>query len=199
VTLASGTPRWLALGWMACAAGALGGERRAALWLGGASACATWFFRDPGRSAGPGDLLAAADGRIVSVERAEGGRWRIGTYMGLGSVHVNRSPVAGAVLGATHRPGRHVPALSKDSPRNERLEWSIASEFGRVEVVQIAGALARRIVPYHQPGAQIGRGERLGLIRFGSRVDVVIPASLEPAVRVGQRVRAATTELARGR
>ncbi len=94
-----------------------------------------------------------------------------------------------------HRDGGYLPAFRKESERNERLVWMLETDLGPVEVVQIAGTLARRIVPYLRVGDRTGRGERMGLIRFGSRVDVYLPAGIAPAVEPGQRMRAGRTRL----
>jgi phosphatidylserine decarboxylase len=156
---------------------------------------ATWFFRDPERPSGAG-VVAAADGRIRQVRWEPDGRLLISTYLSLRDVHVIRAPLDGVVMGMHYQGGRHVPAFRKDSARNERLTWQIATAAGEVELVQIAGVLARRIVPYRRVGDQVRSGDRIGLIRFGSRVDVRLPAGLQPAVAVGWRMQAGVTRLA---
>jgi phosphatidylserine decarboxylase len=173
--------------------------RGVALLGAGAGLGALAFFRDPERTPtapAEGGFIAAADGIVTRVEQLADGRMRVSTYMRLRDVHVNRAPVAGVVRSMTHRPGGHWPARSKDSDRNERLEWVLDTAAGPLELVQIAGALARRIVPYRTPGDPVERGARLGLIRFGSRVDVVLPAGTRVAVREGERVRAGVSRLA---
>ena len=162
----------------------------------GATALTAAFFRDPDRSAPARNLLAAADGRVTRVDRRDDGRWRVATYMSLRDVHVNRAPADGVVRSVEHHRGGHLPAFDKDSERNERVRWRIDTAHGELEIVQIAGALARRIVAYRAPGESVGRGERIGLIRFGSRVDVVLPRGLSPAVAVGDRLRAGESRLA---
>ena len=117
--------------------------------------------------------------------------------MAVWDVHVNRAPLDGVVRSLEHRPGGRRPAFHKDSDRNERMEWVVDTAVGELGLVQIAGAFARRIVPYVEPPEAIRRGDRIGLIRFGSRVDVVLPAGVEPAVRVGQRMRAGRTRIDR--
>jgi phosphatidylserine decarboxylase len=154
------------------------------------------FFRDPDRRPAAGAVLAPADGVVTAVDRLVDGRSRVSTYMRIRDVHVNRAPADGVVSEITHQPGSHRPALRKDSDRNERMSWRIETARGEIELVQIAGTLARRIVAYHEPGGRVSRGERIGLIRFGSRVDVVLPADLEPLVRPGQRLRAGISLLA---
>lgn len=162
----------------------------------GATALTAGFFRDPERRPGAADLLAAADGRVTAIDRRADGRWRIATYMSLRDVHVNRAPADGVVRTLQHRPGGHLPAFDKDSERNEQLRWIVDTVQGELEIVQIAGVLARRIVPYRAPGEALRRGQRIGLIRFGSRVDVVLPPGLTPAVAVGDRLRAGESRLA---
>jgi phosphatidylserine decarboxylase len=156
-----------------------------------------WFFRDPERVPGQGRLVAAADGEVQSVERGPDGRTRIATFMSPLDVHVNRAPIAGTVTSVEHRAGGYLPAFDKDSDRNERIVWHFDTELGEVEVVQIAGVLVRRIVPYHAPGTKVERGERIGLIRFGSRVDVYLPPGISPAVAVGDHTQAGVTRLDR--
>lgn len=170
----------------------------AALLVGASGAALIAFFRDPDREPGQGSVLAAADGVISAVTREPDGRVRVATFMGLQNVHVNRAPVDGIVRDLRHTPGGYRPAFHKDSEHNERLEWTIDSALGEVRLVQIAGLLARRIVPYRAVGQSIERGRRIGMIRFGSRVDVTLPHGIEPCVRVGQRVRAGLTRLDRG-
>jgi phosphatidylserine decarboxylase len=166
---------WLAV--LALAAGALG------------------FHRDPEREPPDKGILAPADGR-VSVIRTDGDRLRVGVFMNLHDVHVNRTPVAGTVREVTHSPGGHWPAFTKASDRNER----VVVDVDDYEVTLIAGAVARRIHPYVEAGDELARGERLGHISFGSRVDVLFPPGVDEAdlaVDRGQRVRAGETVLAR--
>jgi phosphatidylserine decarboxylase len=200
--LAAGAPGWLASAWTVSllAAGlAARGRLRwpAPLLAAGLSAATTAFFRDPEREPAEGAVLAAADGVVKVVERRPDGRVRIATYMSLRDVHVNRAPTDAAVRALEHRPGGYRPAFRKDSEHNERLVWTLDTPLGELELVQIAGVLGRRIVPYRRPGERVSRGERIGLIRFGSRVDLVLPVGIEPAVSVRDRVRAGRTRLDR--
>jgi len=152
------------------------------------------FHRDPERQTPPAGIVAPADGR-VSVVRRDGDQLRVGIYMGVTNVHVNRAPLAGTVEAVTHSPGANRPAFSKGSDRNEKIEI----DCGAFSVVQIAGAFARRIHPSVEPGEEIARGERIGHISFGSRVDVVFPDGIEREdldVRKGERVVAGETVLA---
>jgi phosphatidylserine decarboxylase len=196
--VAAGVPKWLWPVWACGIAGSALTARRPALALSLAAATGATvaFFRDPDRDPASAQVLAPADGVVTAVDRRADGRVRVATYMSLRDVHVNRAPVAGVVRSQEHRPGAHVPAFDKDSERNERLRWTIDTALGEVELVQIAGTLARRIVPYVQPGEPIAQGQRIGLIRFGSRVDVVLPPGIEPAVAVGDRLRAGQSRVA---
>jgi len=154
-----------------------------------------WFFRDPERALGEGRLLAPADGVVQSIDPWPDGRTRVAIFMSPLNVHVNRAPADGVVTSIEHIPGGFLPAFDKDSDKNERVVWKFATALGELEVVQIAGALARRIVTYLTPGAKVSQGERIGLIRFGSRVDVYLPEGISPAVTVGQRTVAGVTRL----
>jgi phosphatidylserine decarboxylase len=168
-----------------------------------------WFFRDPRRDAptSPGAVICPADGRVVMVGPAEPPpelglppipMTRICIFMNVFNVHVNRAPVAGNVSAAHYRPGKFVnAALDKASVDNERYSLAIRMADGRdVVVVQIAGLIARRIVCRTGVGATLRPGQRYGLIRFGSRVDVYLPAGSEPKVRVGEKTLAGTTVIA---
>ncbi|MFD0773948.1 phosphatidylserine decarboxylase [Streptomonospora algeriensis] len=156
-----------------------------------------WFFRDPDRVAAGAGLACAADGAVQFIDSQTDGRTRVAVFMNPLNVHVNRAPLAGVVTGVEHRPGGFRPAFDKDSERNERVIWTFQTEIGEVAVVQIAGAMVRRIVPYLAEGQKVEKGQRIGLIRFGSRVDVYLPPGVAPAVEVGQKVRAGETRLDR--
>lgn len=191
--LARGTPRWIALLWLPAL---LVRARLPRLALAAAAAAVTSFFRDPDRTAGGEGLVAAADGLVREVEQRDDGRWFVSTYLALYNVHVGRMPCAGTVTSQEHFEGEHRMAFSSSAHVNERLEWRIDTAYGELEMVQFSGAAARRIVPYVGPGATLARGERLGLIRFGSRVDLVLPLGLRPTVRVGDRPRGARDVIA---
>lgn len=153
------------------------------------------FFRDPERELGDGIVLAAADGVVSAIEHEADGRVRILTFMRLHDVHVNRAPLPGVVRDLRHRAGGYRPAYRKDSDANERMEWTIDTDLGELRIVQIAGVVGRRIVAYSRPGEHLERGQRIGMIRFGSRVDVTLPPGVACGVRVGQRVRAGRSRL----
>jgi len=153
-----------------------------------------WFHRDPDREVPAEGVVSPADGR-VSVIREEGDRVRVGVFMNLHDVHVNRAPLDGTVESVEHVPGANRPAFSKDSERNERV-WIDA---GSHAVVLIAGAFARRITPYVRAGDRVDRGDRVGHVSFGSRADVLLPVGFEREdlhVREGDRVRAGESVLA---
>ncbi|MFW6018179.1 MAG: protein sorting system archaetidylserine decarboxylase [Halapricum sp.] len=153
-----------------------------------------YFHRDPDRETPESGYVSPADG-TVSVVREEDGRLRVGVFMNLHHVHVNRAPTPGTVRETNHEPGGHRPAFSKDSDHNERLHVS----FPEYRVTLIAGAFARRIHPYVEAGDTVERGERIGHISFGSRVDVLFPQSVtrdDLAVELGDSVRAGETVLA---
>lgn len=154
-----------------------------------------WFFRDPERTPGEGRLVSPADGVVQSIDPWPDGRTRVAIFMSPLNVHVNRAPAAGVVTSVEHVPGGFVPAFNKDSDKNERVVWHFDTALGDIEMVQIAGAVARRIVPYLLAGAKVAKGERVGLIRFGSRVDVYLPEGITPAVTVGTRTIAGVTRL----
>ncbi|MFQ5670415.1 MAG: phosphatidylserine decarboxylase family protein [Acidobacteriota bacterium] len=186
-----------------------------AWWLGGVGAAGLlaaaflfvlFFFRDPARQAptGAGLVLSPADGRVVDLELVEdalfpdGRARRISIFLSLFNVHVNRSPVNGTVRTVRYSPGRFRAAFrDKASEENERNRLEIESDHGPMAVTQIAGALARRIVCDVSPGDRIAAGARFGMIRFGSRVEILLPEAARSAVRVGQKVRSASTILAR--
>jgi len=169
------------------------------------------FHRDPDRDPPTDGVLAPADGRISVVREEADGRLRVGTFMSPFDVHVNRAPIAGEIEVVDHRPGAHRPAFSKDSERNERVHVRYAVDSGLeaedagmetgdagLEVDLIAGAFARRIHPYVEPDEAVDRGERIGHISFGSRVDVVFPEGIDRSdllVEMGDAVRAGETVL----
>jgi phosphatidylserine decarboxylase len=149
-----------------------------------------FVFRDPKRDPGEG-VVSPADGIVREVSREDG---LVSIYLALTNVHVTRSPVAGAVTKTTRIPGKHFPAYSKRSPNNERLELLMDTDLGEIRITQMSGILARRIVPYVGTGNVLGKGQKLGLIRFGSRVDLRLPPDkVSIRVKVGDRTRAGIT------
>ncbi len=193
VPLAEGGGRWVVVALAVPALALLHSPVAAAVALA-VPALVAAFFRDPDREPDGDGVVSPADGR-VSVLREEDGRLRVGVFMNLHNVHVNRAPVTGEVGGVVHHGGAHRPAFSKDSDRNERVETTV----GEFEVVQIAGAFARRITTYVDEGDKVERGDRIGLIAFGSRADVIFPETYTRAdlrVEKGDRVRAGETVLA---
>jgi len=165
-----------------------------------------YFFRDPERQppAKPDLVVSPADGTIIVLKRTFEPRWlkneawQIGIFMSLRDVHVNRAPVSGTLEAMEHRPGSFLRAYEPESINlNERRYYYISREDGkRVLTVQVAGAIARRTVPFIAPGDSFARGDRLGMIRFGSRVEVYLPLDAEPLVAIGHKVRAGETPLA---
>lgn len=158
-----------------------------------------WFFRDPERmperELSPGDFLSPADGRVVEIEEAEhefvGRAVKIGIFMSGFDVHVNRFPVRGRVEYIKYVPGKKWFAIApKASEINERLYVGAESEYGRFLLVQIAGIMARRIVCRVRVGEVVREGQRYGMIKLGSKVDIYLPRGIRPNVAIGDRVAA---------
>jgi phosphatidylserine decarboxylase len=177
------------------------GWLKLALALGLVAALMAFFFRDPERTppAVPGAILAPADGRVVDVRSGVddpfvGAAQTVSIFLSPLDVHVNRTPLAGLVVDVAYRPGAKLAAYRAEaSERNERTVIAIQGEAARVVVRQIAGVLARRIVCRVRPGDKLGAGERFGLIKFGSRTDLVMPASVRLRVAKGDRVKGGET------
>ncbi|MFN8539291.1 MAG: phosphatidylserine decarboxylase [Thermomicrobiales bacterium] len=165
------------------------------------------FFRDPRRITPPdnGTIYAAADGFVLEVDEVDepwflGGRaLRIVTFLSIFDVHVNRSPVAGTLRRTEHFDGGYAAAMNRSaSETNERQLLAIDGARGPVVVVQIAGLIARRIRRWVEPGATLRAGQKLGMIKFGSRTDVIVPlGQAATLVQKGDRVRAGITPIAR--
>jgi len=164
-----------------------------------------YFFRDPERTGVRGEslVIAPADGRIVMITDVDepsfihGRATRISIFMNVFNVHVNRYPVSGTVQYVHYNPGRFINAAAdKASLDNEQMSVGLESSGRKLLVRQIAGAIARRIVTYSRVGDAARQGERFGLIRFGSRVDVFVPPSSAVRVQVGEKTVAGTTLLA---
>ncbi len=156
------------------------------------------FFRDPARAPGPG-VVSAADGRVRDV-RAEGDMWRISVFMNVTDVHVNRFPLTARVAAVSEGGHGFRPAYRPDAEGNVQRHYRLESAYGPVEVVQMTGVVAHRLVSFVGPGDTRAKGDRLGMIVLGSRVDVLVPESrLTPTVAVGRRVLAGVTTIAEER
>jgi len=165
-----------------------------------------WFFRDPERSIpeGVGKIVSPGDGKvteIVAIQTPEGQRQRISVFLSVFNVHVNRSPICGTLRKVEYRKGLYLNAMNPASA--EHNEQNIATVVGEgadagIEVTfkMIAGLIARRIVFKQQEGAKLQRGQRVGLIKFGSRVDVLLPAEAKIEVKIGDKVKGGATILA---
>ncbi|MBN2397069.1 MAG: phosphatidylserine decarboxylase family protein [Deltaproteobacteria bacterium] len=164
-----------------------------------------WFFRNPERVS-PDDekaVLSPADGKVIKIEDVEGeelfrgGARKVSIFMNIFNVHVNRAPCAGTVKEITYRKGKFFPAnLDKASALNERNSVLIETADGnRILTIQIAGIIARRIVCWVREGVNVAKGERFGLIKFGSRLEVFMPFGATVSVKVGDRVRAGETRI----
>ena len=164
------------------------------------------FFRDPKRTppTGEGVFLAPADGQVVEIRQVHepgflgGEALKVGIFMSLSNVHVNRAPVGGQVVLVEHVPGQFLQAFRPEASEvNEHNLVGLETGYGRVLVKQIAGILARRVVCWVRPGQRLEAGERLGVIKFGSRVEMYLPLGAHPFVRVGEQVHAGITVVAR--
>jgi phosphatidylserine decarboxylase len=170
-----------------------------------------WFFRDPNRTIPQdvGTVVSPADGKVVAIDDIEhdefldGPAVRIGIFLSIFSVHINRSPIDARVIGLRYQPGKCLNALRPESAReNERLDARIegnAAPHRRMIVSQITGAIARRIVCWVKPGDELGRGDRFGMIKLGSRTELVLPREdgLEIAVNIGDMIHAGNSVMAR--
>ena len=162
-----------------------------------------YFFRNPDRKIPmePGVVVSPADGRVVVVKDEENaGRpgKRISIFLAVWNVHVNRSPAAGTISKLEYRPGKFLAAWAeKASLENEQNVFTLSSEYGEIVFKQIAGWVARRVVSWKKSGDTVGRGELVGLVRFGSRVDLWLPAGAEVAVKVGENVKGGSSVIAR--
>lgn len=176
-------------------------------WLGGAllflAAFVLYFFRDPERvaPADPAAVVSPADGRVMEIVEepmgSQPGR-RISIFLAIWDVHVNRAPMAGRIQKVEYRPGRFYAAMrSRASAENEQNVVRLSTARGEMMFRQIAGWVARRVLLWKSEGDAVERGERVGMIRFGSRMDVWLPMEAEILVRPGQHVAAGTSILAR--
>lgn len=164
------------------------------------------FFRDPDRPVPPGEevVVAAADGvvaDIVEIDEDEVLKTRcrrVGIFLSVFDVHVNKAPIAGKVTYLQHHPGLYLDARNPEcSIKNEALTWAIEGSKATLVIRQITGAIARRIVPWSKVGDQVEKGFRFGMIRFGSRTEIYLPMTASVEVKVGDRVVGAQSVIAR--
>lgn len=150
------------------------------------------FFRDPRREIEDG-IISPADGKIRSIDKL-GDHLRVSIFMNIHNVHVNRIPIEGTVTSVEHTPGKHKLAFKKTATNNERVLTKIQTAIGEVQIEQITGAFARRIVSYISPGTYVKKGQKLGIVRFGSRVDVYLPMEkVKVVVHKGMKIKAGNT------
>jgi phosphatidylserine decarboxylase len=161
-----------------------------------------WFFRDPERiiPSGQGLVVSPADGLVTetaTIETPEGPRQRISIFLNVFDVHVNRSPISGVLTSVRYQKGLYLNAQNPDSAnRNEQNIATVRGEGMEIVFKQIAGLIARRIVFNYREGDRVERGQRVGLIKFGSRTDIVLPAEAILRVKTGQRVKGGSSVLA---
>jgi phosphatidylserine decarboxylase len=161
-----------------------------------------WFFRDPRRQIpqGVGLLVSPADGLVTETARIEtpqGPRQRISIFLNVFDVHVNRSPIAGEITSVRYQKGKFLNAMNQEcAERNEQNIVTVQGEGMEIVFKQIAGLIARRIVFKHRVGDRVERGQRVGLIKFGSRTDIILPADAEIRVKTGQRVKGGSSIIA---
>ncbi|HTH52028.1 MAG TPA: phosphatidylserine decarboxylase, partial [Pyrinomonadaceae bacterium] len=158
-----------------------------------------YFFRDPHRTVptGPGLIISAADGRVTRIDESADHK-TVSVFLSPLDVHINRSPITGKILQVAYIKGHKKPATSDEASLiNERNSLVIEGDDLTVTCTQIAGILARRIVCWPKEGDTLERGQRFGLIKFGSRTDIKMPPDCEVAVKIGDRVRGGETVIAR--
>lgn len=150
-----------------------------------------FFHRDPDRLPQSEGMLSPADGRIIQATPE-----KVTIFMGLADVHVNRAPLEGTIISLKQRKGTHLPAFMNSASQNQQSRMKIETQDGEMEVCQITGTIVREIVSYVKPGDHVLRGERIGMIRFGSRVETTIPQGYKLQVSLGDSVRAGKTVVA---
>jgi phosphatidylserine decarboxylase len=161
-----------------------------------------WFFRDPERAVPgePGLIVSPADGKVTDISPTQlDGKpcTRVSIFLSVFDVHVNRSPISGVIKDVIYRPGKFGNAMDATSAEgNEQNIVTMQGEGMTLVFKQIAGLLARRIVFNHKPGDTLARGQRVGMIKFGSRTDVIFPASMQLSVKAGDRVKGGSSVLA---
>ncbi|MFB3829166.1 MAG: phosphatidylserine decarboxylase [Bryobacteraceae bacterium] len=160
-----------------------------------------YFFRDPERAVPAGPVaVSPADGRVVSVKAESPTRTRVSVFLNIFDVHVNRAPIAGAIVDVSYQRGRFLVASREEaSSANEQNLVTLEGEGTTIQFKQIAGLIARRIVFYRKPGDRVEKGERVGLIKFGSRMDVLFGPEWQIVVQPGVRVLAGSSVIARRR
>lgn len=159
-----------------------------------------YFFRDPDRVIPQGPVaVSPADGKVVSIQPEGDGRTRVGVFLNVFDVHVNRTPIAGTISSIKYQPGKFLVASKPEAAsQNEQNTFVVEGEDGiSIEFSQIAGLIARRIICYKKVGDKVAAGERVGLIQFGSRVDLLFGPEWELVIREGQRVSAGSSILAK--
>lgn len=158
-----------------------------------------YFFRDPERVTPAGDLIVApADGTVVAIVPLSEAETRISIFLNVFNVHVNRTPVAGRIVEVAYQKGKFMVASHEGaSADNEQNTLTLEGPGGRVVCKQIAGLIARRIICYKKAGDSVAAGERIGYIKFGSRTDVIFGARYKPTVKIGDKVMAGTSVLAK--
>lgn len=185
-------PHWLTGSFLAASAG---------LWL-----AILYFFRDPPRfiRSKPGIVLSPGDGRVVHIGAEQEGRYlladtmRISLFLSVTDVHVQRIPLEGRVVVVEHQPGQFLQAFKPEASQvNEAIATVVETAYGRILVRQVAGILARRCVNYLEAGDPVQAGQRFGMIRFGSRIDLFLPPEAQALVAVGDKVQGGITPLAR--
>jgi phosphatidylserine decarboxylase len=157
-----------------------------------------WFFRDPEREIPTGPVaVSPADGKVVAV-KSDGARTRLSIFLNIFDVHVNRTPIAGMIAEVRYQPGQFLVASREEATaQNEQNVVTVDGGSTQVTFSQIAGLIARRIIFYKRPGDRVALGERIGLIKFGSRVDVFFGPEWDVTVKTGERVKAGASVIAR--
>ncbi|MEW5760811.1 MAG: phosphatidylserine decarboxylase [Candidatus Thermoplasmatota archaeon] len=154
----------------------------------------TIFFRDPEREIGDG-IVSPADGKIIELKE-ENDKLMLCIFMNLHNVHVNRSPIDCEVKKITYYKGKHLPAFFRGAEKNERIETIFETDIGEMKIIQIGGIFARKVISYITEGMKIKKGDRIGMIRFGSRVELILPlGKVKILVKKGEKVIAGATKI----
>lgn len=159
-----------------------------------------FFFRDPEREIGK-NIVSPADGKVIKIKKIKdpdvGDSIKVSIFMSILDVHVNRMPIDGKILKIERVEGNFFPAYSEESEKNEKNIILAETKIGKIKIIQIAGIFARRIVCYAKEGKNIAKGERIGMIKFGSRVDLILPKDkVRLKIRVNDKLRAGVDEIA---